>query len=39
MGETYIPKILRSPLFTLFGYVYDVNYDDMLEPLENYENF
>ncbi|CAD8078031.1 unnamed protein product [Paramecium primaurelia] len=39
MAETYIPKWLRSPLFSLFGYVYDVNYDDMLESLENYENF
>lgn len=23
----------------MFGYVYNVNYDDLLEPLENYENF
>jgi phosphatidylserine decarboxylase len=39
MAETTIPRFMRKPLFSLYGLLYDVNYDDIVDPLDEFANF
>lgn len=39
VGRCYIPSFLRKPLFGMYSRVYNVNQEEMVEPLENYNSF
>lgn len=39
VAESSIPRFMRKPLFSLYGLLYDVNYDDIIDPLDEFENF
>lgn len=39
LAESHIPRFMRTPLFNLYGQMYDVNYDDIIDPLDEFENF
>jgi phosphatidylserine decarboxylase len=39
VGRCYIPGFMRRPLFGLYSKVYNVNQEEMVEPLENYNSF
>jgi phosphatidylserine decarboxylase len=40
MCNMTLPPFMRSSIYSTYGYIYGVNYDDILEPdISNFRNF